>query len=294
MSCYQHIQEKKAQHPIHFLCKVLKVSRSGFYDWQKKGSPAPRAQEEALRLRIKAIHTQSKQTYGAPRITIALRDQGIRVGHNRVARIMREEGINGLPKKKYRKRSKPSQTPIDAPNLLQRNFKTTAPNKAWVGDITYIWTAQGWLYLAVLIDLYSRRVVGWEARDNMETELCQEALRKAVILRFPSSGLIHHTDRGSQYTSTAYLAQLSQAGLHKSLSRAGDCWDNAVAESFFGTLKTELIYRHVWKSRELALAAIQDYIHNFYNPVRIHSTNNGLSPIKAEWLYDKNKQVIAA
>ena len=211
---------------------------------------------------------------------------------------MREEGINGLPKKKYRKRSKPSQTPIDTPNILERNFETTAPNKAWVGDITYIWTAQGWLYLAVLIDLYSRRVVGWEASDNMESELCQEALRKAVILRSPSKGLIHHTDRGSQYTSTAYLSQLSQAGLHKSFSRVGDCWDNAVAESFFGTLKTELIYRYVWKSREVVLAAIQDYIHNFYNPVRIHSANNGLSPIKAEWLSyfspDKNKQSIAA
>ena len=294
MSCYQYIQEKKAQYPVSILCKVLTVSRSGFYNWQQKGSPLPGEKEDFLRLHIRAIHTQSRKTYGAPRITIALRNQGIRVGHNRVARIMREEGINGLPKKKYRKRSKPSQTPIEAPNILERNFETTAPNKAWVGDITYIWTTQGWLYLAVLIDLYSRRVVGWEASDNMESELCQEALRKAVILRSPSKGLIHHTDRGSQYTSTAYLSQLSQAGLHKSFSRVGDCWDNAVAESFFGTLKTELIYRYVWKSKELVLAAIQDYIHNFYNPVRIHSANNGLSPIKAEWLYDKNKQPIAA
>ena len=294
MKTYKHVQAEKAKYPVYLLCKVLKVSRSGYYQWIKKGAKTPRSDEDNLRLHIKAIHTKSRKTYGAPRITESLRRQGMKVGHNRVARIMREQDIRGLPKKKNRKPSCLSEPLSEARNILERNFEVTAPNQVWVGDITYIRTLEGWLYLSVLIDLYSRRVVGWEARDNMDTELCQETLRKAVVLRSPSPGLLHHTDRGSQYTSRNYLSQLSQEGLHQSLSRAGDCWDNAVAESFFGTLKTELIHRYIWKSRDQAIDAIRDYIHNFYNPVRLHSANGGLSPIEAERLYDKNKQTIAA
>ena len=294
MSRYQHILSEKADYPVQLLCDVLQVSPSGFYGWAGRGAACPRERDAALKVRIRALHRESRGTYGAPRLTRALKRSGMRIGHNRVARLMREEGIHGLPRKKWRSRPRAADRLSGARNLLERRFQTDAPDQAWVGDITYIWTREGWLYLSVLIDLYSRRVVGWAADSHMRTRLCRRALDQAVALRQPAAGLVHHSDRGSQYTSGDYLSRLSEARLMPSFSRAGDCWDNAVAESFFGTLKTELLHRRAWRTREEAEKAIQSYIDRFYNPVRQHSTNGGLSPLEAEINFYNNIQCNAA
>ena len=294
MSRYQHILSEKARYPVRLLCDVLQVSPSGFYGWVGRGAVCPRERDTALKVHIKALHKESRGTYGAPRITRDLKRIGMGIGHNRVARLMREEGINGLPRKRWRNRSRPANGLYNARNLLERKFQTDAPDQAWVGDITYIWTKEGWLYLSVLLDIYSRRVVGWAADSRMRTRLCLRSLETAMALRQPAEGLVHHSDRGSQYTSGDYLCQLSEAGLLPSFSRAGDCWDNAVAESFFGTLKTELIHRKSWKTRDEAETAIRDYINRFYNPVRQHSANDGLSPIEAERNFYNNIQRNAA
>ena len=218
---------------------------------------------------------------------------GIIVGHNKVAKLMREEGICGIPRKRYRWRSRENGGKV-AKNLLERNFSTTVPNQVWVGDITYVSTREGWLYVAILLDLFSRRVVGLAMDSHMRTSLPLKALNRALVLRQPEPGLIHHSDRGSQYTSLAYGSKLSQAGLHQSMSRAGDCLDNAVAESFFGKLKTELIYRFRWKSRKEAASAIEDYIFQFYNSTRQHSANGGSSPIEAEQFFYQSQNLDAA
>ena len=272
------------------MCQCLKVSSSGYYSWRKRG---PRNSEVSLHTNIRAIHKKSRGTYGSPRITRALRMEGISVGHNKVARIMREQQICGIPRKRYRWRSREKGGKV-ATNLLNRDFSAHTPNQVWVGDITYVSTREGWLYVAVLLDLYSRRVVGLACDSHMRASLPLQALNQGLALRQPPIGLIHHSDRGSQYTSSAYGAKLSAAGLRQSQSRAGDCLDNAVAESFFGTLKTELIYRFRWSTREQATRAIRDYVYRFYNSTRQHSANGGLSPIEAEQLFYNSKKLDAA
>ena len=286
MGRYRFIAAERAVDvwPVLVMCRVLEVSKSAFYSWLEcptRGGP----EDRLLRVHVRAIHRRSRETYGSPRIHAELRDEGFRVSRKRVARLMREEGIAGLPaKKKFRVATTDSDhdDPI-ADNVLKRNFGAERPNEAWVGDITYLRTAAGFVYLAVLIDLHSRRVVGWAVRDHMRTSLVQEALQRAVALRNPPPGLVHHTDRGSQYASADYRADLDHIAAVPSMSRKGDCWDNAVAESFFGTLEQELAGRDPnWANVDAANAAVVDYIVGFYNPVRRHKTLGQVSPADFE------------
>jgi len=211
-----------------------------------------------------------------------LRDQGHKAGKHRVARLMRENGIQARTKRKFRRTTDSEHKSPVSPNLLAQRFFTTAPNQVWVGDITYIWTQEGWAYLAVLLDLYSRRVVGWALRKSLHRELALAALEMAITNRRPKRGLIHHTDRGSQYASADYRKVLRRHDFRSSMSAAGACWDNAVAESFFATLKKELVHRCIFQTRTEAYDAISHYIENYYNATRRHSTNNYITPVAFE------------
>jgi transposase InsO family protein len=234
---------------------------------------------------IRTSHVKSRATYGSPRVHKDLQALSYRISRKRVARLMREEGLQGRRPRRYRSTTDSRhQAPI-APNLVARKFEAMAPNRIWVTDMTYVWTWEGWLYLATIIDVFSRRVVGWAIADHLRTELALEALAMALGLRQPDPGLIHHSDRGCQYASQAYRLELTAQGAVCSMSRVGDCWDNAVAESFFATLKVELIHRRSWPTRAEARAAIHDYIACFYNPHRRHSAVGFLSPMAYERQY---------
>jgi putative transposase len=278
---FAFIKDHEGQHPVAFMCKLLGVSASGYYAWVGR-PPSPREREdERLRLEIQAIHRNSRGTYGSPRVLLDLRARGRRVGRNRVARIMRKDGRVGRLPRRWKRTTLSNHRLGYSPNLLANDFSAQAPNTVWVGDITYIRTWEGWLYLASLLDLYARRVVGFALDDTMSAELPLEALRMARRNRRPPPGLIHHSDRGSQYASNAYRAELASMGAVQSMTK-GSCYENAVAESFFSTLKTELIHRYAWPTKEAAAKAVIDYINNFYNPVRRHSSAGNLSPIEHE------------
>ena len=277
----------KNNHPILALCENLEVSPSGYYDWQKRHlSPGVRAAEnEILAQEIQEIHTQSRETYGSPRIVAALRKKGRKHGRNRITRLMQEKGLCGRQKRRYRVRTTDSNHdhPI-APNRLAEAPKATAPNQIWVADITYIETKEGWLYLAAILDLYSRKIVGWAMREHINTTLVLKALAMALLHRNPPAKLLLHSDRGVQYASADYRAALSRAGLVPSMSRKGNCYDNAAMESFWSTLKLELVYRWEFASRTEARTEIFDYIESFYNRQRIHSALGYHSPVDFELL----------
>jgi transposase InsO family protein len=277
----------KNEHPILSLCANLDVSPSGYYDWQKRrAAPSPRARAEAeLRKSIQEIHTQSRETYGSPRVTLELRKKGKRHGRNRIARLMQAEGLCGRQQRRYRVQTTDSNhdQPI-APNRLAEAPAATAPNQCWVGDITYIETQEGWLYLAGVLDLYSRQIVGWAMSERIDTALTLSALNMGLLQREPPPKLLFHSDRGVQYASADYRAALAQAGLIASMSRKGNCYDNACMESFWSTLKLELIYRRHFATRAQARTAIFDYIETFYNRQRAHSALGHLSPIDFELL----------
>jgi len=244
-----------------------------------------------LSQQIQAIHKQSRKTYGAPRIHAALKDKGFQVGRHRVARLMSQQGICVRPRRRFKTTTDSNHPFPIAENLLNRDFTTTEPDKAWVADITYIPTAQGWLYLAVIIDLFSRRVVGWSMAEHMRVDLVTSALQAALGHRLPAiTGLTFHSDRGSQYASHDYRKALQAAGISCSMSRRGNCWDNAVAESFFGTLKTEFIHTQSFVNREDTKTAIVEWIEVFYNRQRIHSTLDYRSPIQFEQEYWASQQ----
>jgi len=236
---------------------------------------------------IREIHQRSRGTYGSPRICAELRARGRAVSENRVARLMRENGVSARFKRRWRRTTDSKHTLPVAPNTLDRNFEIEAPNKVWVTDITYIWTLEGWLYLAVVEDLFSRRIVGWSMADHMRTELVLGALDMAIGNRLPEGELLHHSDRGSQYASFTYQKRLEERGLACSMSRRANCLDNAVAESFFGTLKHELVHRQTWISRDQARAAIHEYIEIFYNRWRRHSTLGQVCPAEFERNYNQ-------
>lgn len=239
---YAFVEAEKASFPIQVLCEVLKVSRSGFYAWRQRPPSAREKRDEQLATEIAAAHAKSQRRYGSPRVHRALRRKGIRVGKKRVARLMRKSGLVARPKRRFRRTTDSKHTSPIAPNVVARDFEPGAPNQAWAGDVTYIATNEGWAYLAVLLDLFSRRVVGWALGESNDTNLAVKALERAVAARSAlPAGLAHHTDRGSPYASDDYRAALSAHGTLPSMSRKGDCWDNAVAESFFATLRTELI-----------------------------------------------------
>jgi putative transposase len=268
--------------PLSWMCKMLDVSRSGFYAWKER-PPSSRAQrDEKLAVSIAAIHLESRGTYGSPSIRDELVKVGEPVGKKRVARLMRAHGLSGVPKKKFKRTTDSAHDLPVVKNLVKREFTAERPNQLWVSDITYVSTWEGFLYLAVILDVFSRRVVGWAVDDHMRTELPLEALKMAVRERQPTPGTVHHSDRGSQYASAEYRRELLEAKMLCSMSRKGDCWDNAVAESFFATLKKELLYREPWPTKARAKAAINEYIASFYNSWRRHTKLGGVSPMKYE------------
>ena len=276
---------EKAPFPIAPMCRVFAVSRQGYYRYVRE-LQGPRVLAEAkLRETVTELHQQSGGTYGSPRIHQALRRQGERVSKRRVERVMRGAGLVGASRRRHRTttRSNPAH-PVEA-NILARDFTASAPDQRWVTDITYIWTDEGWCYLAAILDLHSRGVVGWQLSASLSTELVLDALDNAVLRRSPGTGLLHHSDRGCQYTSAQYRDALAQRGIVVSMSRRGNCWDNAVAESFFATLKTELVYRRRWPSRLELRASLFEYIETFYNRRRLHSALGYRTPAEVEAEY---------
>lgn len=240
MSDFEVVHAEKARYGVSDLCRTLGVSRSGYYAWSSRPASRRERDDERLQTKIRAIHERSRGNYGSPRVHAELRAQGERTSRKRVARLMRENGICGLQKRRFRRTTHSQHKHPLADNLLAQRFEAAAPNRVWVGDITYVWTAEGWAYLAVLLDLCSRRVVGWALRKTLGRELVLAALRKALMLRQPPTNLVHHTDRGCQYASREYRKELALHGIRQSMSRAGNCYDNAVSESFFASLKKEV------------------------------------------------------
>jgi len=279
---FAFIATKRADFPVALLCRTLEVSRSGFYAWEQRPQAARRLQDQSLGLEIGAIFAQSRQRYGSPRVHAQLRVAGHRTGRKRVARLMRAAGLRARERRRFRCTTDSRHGLAIRENLLARRFTVTAPNTRWATDITYLWTLEGWLYLAVMLDLFSRRVVGWSVSERLERGLALDALRMALKDRRPPQGLLHHSDRGSQYASHEYQALLAEHGIVSSMSRRGNCWDNAVAESFFASLKMELVYRSRWRTRDEARSALFEYIEVFYNRRRRHSALGYLSPAEFE------------
>lgn len=279
---FAFIAEKKVAFPVAATCRLLGVSASGFYAWRGRARSSRSREDARLGLEVLAAHERSKGRYGSPRVHAELRARGIKTSRKRVERLMRQQGLAARRRRRFRATTDSRHAEPIAPNLLERHFTASAPNTSWVGDVTFIWTREGWLYLAVLVDLYARKVVGWASSENNDTKLALDALRMAVKRRKPPRGLVHHTDRGSTYASGAYRRALKRIGVVASMSRKGDCWDNAVAESFFATLKAELVTEADYQTRSEASASIHDYIDRFYNLVRRHSHLGYLSPTEYE------------
>jgi putative transposase len=282
VSCFRFIAAEKANHPISLCCRMLGVSRSGFHAWQRR-APSDRELADAwLVERIREIHAESRETYGARRVHRALRYRDVRVGRKRVERLMRREGISGLVPKRYRRTTIRVPGVRVADDLVDRDFRPAGPNRLWCADIKYVRTWQGWLYLAAVMDCYSRRIVGWAMRPDLEAELVVDALEMAIARRRPKPGLVHHSDQGSQYVSLRFGERCRLIGIHRSMGSKGDCFDNAVAESFFATLEKDLLRRRRFATRQEARTAVFDYIETFYNPIRLHSTLDYLSPVEYE------------
>jgi transposase InsO family protein len=286
VNVYPFIEAEQAgQRNVSKACALLEVSRAAYYQWGQHTERAREREDQALAERIRSIHTDSKGTYGAPRVHAELRKEGVHVSRKRVGRLMRLCKLVGRCRRRFQRTTVPDpEAGTVATDLLQRGFaaQALALDRAWCGDITYIRTWEGWLYLATVIDLASRRVVGWAMADHMRTELVHDALLMAIASRAPAPGTIFHTDRGSQYTSAEFRELLCKAKMRQSLSRPGQCWDNAVAESWFATLKDELIYRLTWPTRARARQAIFEYIEGFYNRRRLHSSLGYLTPAEYE------------
>ncbi len=279
---YAFIHRHAGRFPVTRQCAALGVSRGGYYAWRGRGPSRRAIDDERLLREIRAVHLRSREAYGAFKTWKVLNRAGIACGKHRVARLRREAGIEARRKRRFRVTIEHRQTAAPAPNLLQRRFAVAVPDRVWVGDITYIATRAGWLYLAVLLDLHSRKVVGWAMAARMTQGLAASALEMAVEHRRPGAGLLHHTDQGSQYAATQYRERLAQLGFVASMSRKGDCWDNAVAESFFGNLKNELTHHRDFHTREQARSEIFDYIEIFYNRQRAHATLQYMSPLDYE------------
>jgi putative transposase len=264
------------------MCRFMKVSRSSYYQWLNDPESIRNTVDNYLIEKIESVFQVSRNSYGSRRIRRKLLNEGIVISRRRVIRLMKEAELVCKTKRKFKATTDSKHNKPVAPNLLARNFTVNKPNRCYVGDITYIPTNEGWLYLATVIDLYSRKIVGWSMSNNMKAELVNKALLMAIWTRKPGSGLIWHTDRGSQYVSDSHIKIIKQHNIIQSMSRKGNCWDNAVAESFFHTLKTELTHQQKFKTREEAKHAIFEYIEVFYNRIRIHSANDYLSPTDYE------------
>ena len=288
---FDFIAREKATYGVALLCEVLGVSRSGFYASRTRAVSPRQQHDQQLAVHVAAAHAASRQRYGSPRVHQDLSTQGLEIGRHRVARLMREQGLRARPKRRFQTTTDSRHGLPVAANQLDRQFTVAAPNVAWVSDITYLWTRQGWLYLAVILDLFSRRVVGWALSDQIDRRLALDALGMALRNRRPERGLLFHSDRGSQYASDDFQACLSAHGMICSMSRKGNCWDNAVAESFFSTLKLELVHDADWGTHDQALAAVAEYIEIFYNTQRRHSALGYISPVAFE---DQNEEKTAA
>ncbi len=279
---YRVIHEHDRRYPIRLMCRALAASAAGYYAWRSRPESARSIQTRILRSAIRVIHQESRETYGSPRIWDALVKQGHHVGEHRVARLMRQDGLRAKTVTKWRATTFSSHGLPVAANTLDRQFRVSQPNRVWAGDITYVWTREGWLYLAVLLDLYSRAVIGWAMGPRLTGALTEQALRMALTTRRPTAGLLHHSDRGSQYAAGAYQQLLTTHGITASMSRKGNCWDNACVESFFGTLKRELVYQRQYATRGEATQDIFEYIEVFYNRNRRHSMLGYQSPAEYE------------
>ena len=279
---YQFIEQNKQEFPVVVMCRVLEVSESGFYAWRKRPTCRRRREDAQLTCHIRQVFCSHRERYGSPRIHADLHEQGIRCSRKRIARLMREAGMSAKRKRRRVVTTKRDATHPVAPNLLKREFVATEPNKKWVTDITYVPTAQGWLYLAVILDLYSRLVVGWSMSTHCDEALVANAFHMATGRRRPQAGLLHHSDRGCQYTSRAYRLLLEQSGVVVSMSRKGNCWDNASMESFFGTLKDECVGDSIYPSHEHARRSLFEYLEVYYNRQRRHSSLGYVSPMAYE------------
>jgi putative transposase len=277
---------EKAPFYIAPMCRLLEVTRQGYYKYRDGLTSARVHRDDELRARVVEVHVESRGTYGSPRVHRALRRTGDLVGKRTVERLMREAGIAGAQPKRFMTTTKADPSHAVEENVLDRDFTATRPNERWVTDITYIWTDEGWCYLAAIIDLFSRGVVGWALSTSLATALPMQALDNALLKREPGSDLLHHSDRGCQYTSAEYRDALAKRAIKVSMSRRGNCWDNAVAESFFGTVKTELIHRQRWATVAEVRAALFDYIETFYNRSRLHSSLDYRTPAEVDAEYN--------
>ena len=279
---FELIDAAKKEFPVQRLCKVLGVSPSGYFAWKERPASLRQRDDMVLLAHVRAAFAVSNRTYGSPRMVHELRDRGLAIGRRRVARLMRENGMKARQKRRFKRTTDSLHAFPVAPNLLDQDFAATGPNQKWGADISYVWTREGWLYLAVVIDLFARRVVGWMTSDRLHKELALSALRRAIVIRRPPAGLIHHADRGGQYCAIEYQAELRRHGILISMSGKGNCYDNAMVETFFKTLKSELVWRTIFQNRADATAAIGRYIDAFYNPVRRHSALDFNSPLQFE------------
>jgi putative transposase len=279
---FDFIRVQKAFHAVRTLCRVLDVSRSGYYAWSRRPASQRAVDDSRLVAEVAAIFDENKRRYGSQRILRELRGNGVRIGRHRVRRLMRQIGLRARRRRRWVRTTESGHSHPIAANLLARNFTVDAPNRVWVADITYLPTKTGWLYLAVVIDLFSRAVIGWSMSRHIDGKLTLDALDSALFHRRPEAGLIAHSDRGTQYAATEYQERLQQHGLICSMSRKGDCWDNAVAESFFATLKVELLGDDVFSDQATAQKTVFEYIETYYNRRRRHSTLGYVSPAQYE------------
>jgi putative transposase len=294
---YAWIDAQRKAYPLPAMCETLSVSASGYRAWKRGGSPGRKRLTAAQLLAlIKAIHQELKGAYGSPRMVRELRARGFPAAKPRVERLMRENGIRGRHKRRYKATTDSKHNLPVAANLLDRNFSPAAPNQAWSADLTYVWTDEGWLYLAVVLDLFNREIVGWSIKPRMTVDIVTDALTMAWFRRRPAPGLIHHSDRGSQYASRAFQGKLAQYGMTCSMSRKGNCWDNAPTESFFNSLKNERVHGTRYATRAQAVADLFDYIEVFYNRSRRHTTLGYRSPIQflQDWITTQHERKIAA
>ena len=284
---YAVMREQRGTHSVERMAEVLGVARSGYYAWAEGEESSRSLEERKLVEEIKEVQVEVEQRYGSPRMTEQLRRRGLNVGRNRVARLMREKGLGARRKRRFVLTTQSLERQKVAENLLDRNFQVTAANTVWVSDITYVATAEGWMYLCVVLDLYSRRVVGWSLGTTLSTELVLAAVSMAVIRRGAPRGLLFHSDRGVQYTSGQFQRMSNAHGFLQSMSRRGNCWDNACAETFFKTLRAELIRERIYGSRQEARQAVFEYLEVFYNRKRLHSYLGYLSPAEYEQLAER-------
>jgi len=283
---YCFIEDHRSLFRVEKMCQVLGVSRSGYYAYRKRPPSARERDNRRLLARIRIIFQKNHKVYGSPRITMALHEEGWNCGENRVARLMRRHGIRAKSKRKFKVTTHSQHTLPVAPNLLRdKELLPDGPGQVWAGDITYIPTQEGWLYLAVVVDMWSRRIVGWAARAWITADLVKEALTKAIYRHAPGKGCIHHSDRGIQYASSSYQELLQDHGFRCSMSRKGNCYDNALVESLFKTLKTELVYHTTYHTREGARRSLFEYIESFYNHLRLHSSLGYMSPSAFERIF---------